>query len=92
MSITEFLILLLIAGLCGSVAQSVVGYTRGGCLLSIALGLIGAMLGNWVARMVGLHEIFAISVGGQQFPVVWSIIGAVLFLILLSLLRRHSVG
>ena len=90
MSITEFLILLLIAGICGSVAQSLVGYSAGGCLVSIVLGLIGAMLGTWIARAVGVGEIFPITVGGQSFPIVWSVIGAVLFVAALSLVTRRA--
>jgi uncharacterized membrane protein YeaQ/YmgE (transglycosylase-associated protein family) len=42
MSLIDLLLLLLVAGICGSLAQSLVGYTRGGCLTSIALGFIGA--------------------------------------------------
>lgn len=90
MTITEFLILLLIAGVCGSIAQSLVGYSRGGCLVSIVLGLIGAMLGTWLARAMGLPELLPIAVGGQPFPVLWSIIGAVLFVAALSLITRRA--
>ena len=42
MTLGEFLVFLLIAGICGAIAQSLVGYSHGGCLVSIALGLIGA--------------------------------------------------
>lgn len=90
MGVTEFLILLLIAGICGSVAQGLVGYSHGGCLVSIVLGLIGAMLGGWIARQVGIGDILSISVGNQAFPVVWSIIGAVIFVAVLSLIARRS--
>ncbi len=37
MTILHFLLLLLIAGVCGSIAQALVGFSRGGCLVSIAL-------------------------------------------------------
>ncbi len=49
MSPIDFLLLLLVAGICGSIAQSLVGYSRGGCLVSIALGFIGALFGMWLA-------------------------------------------
>ena len=90
MGVTEFLILLLIAGICGSVAQGLVGYSHGGCLVSIVLGLIGAMLGGWIARKVGVGDILSIAIGDQNFPVVWSIIGAVIFVALLSLITRRA--
>jgi hypothetical protein len=35
MTLIELLLLLLVAGICGSVAQSLVGYSHGGCLASI---------------------------------------------------------
>jgi uncharacterized membrane protein YeaQ/YmgE (transglycosylase-associated protein family) len=88
MTILEFLLLLLIAGICGSLAQAVAGYSHGGCLVAIALGFIGALLGSWLARALNLPEPLMIKVGDQGFPVVWSIIGAALFSALLSLFTR----
>ncbi|MCH5374161.1 MAG: GlsB/YeaQ/YmgE family stress response membrane protein [Planctomycetes bacterium] len=89
MTIIDFLLLLLVAGVCGAIAQSLAGYSRGGCVVSIVLGFIGALLGTWLSRALNLPEIFAISVGGQPFPIVWSIIGAALFAGVLSLLTRR---
>jgi len=88
MTVIEFLILLLVAGVCGSLAQSLVGYSHGGCLVSIVLGFVGAVLGTWLAREAELPELFAIQIGGRTFPVIWSIIGATLFAALLALIRR----
>ncbi|MFM9964884.1 MAG: GlsB/YeaQ/YmgE family stress response membrane protein [Planctomycetaceae bacterium] len=87
MTLVSLLLLLLIAGVCGSLAQGLVGYSRGGCLVSIALGFIGAILGTWLAGLFGVGEILAIQIGGQSFPIVWSIIGAALFVALLNLLK-----
>ena len=88
MTIFEFLVLMLVAGICGSLAQSLVGYSHGGCLVSIVLGFIGALLGTWLAREAGLPELFSIQIGGRTFPVIWSIIGAALFAALLALIKR----
>lgn len=85
MSVLEFLLLLLIAGICGSLAQAIAGYSHGGCLVAIALGFIGALLGGWMARALHLPEPLMI----QGFPVVWSIIGAALFSAVLSLFTRR---
>jgi uncharacterized membrane protein YeaQ/YmgE (transglycosylase-associated protein family) len=86
MTLLELIILLLIAGICGGIAQSLVGYSGGGCFLSIVIGFIGALLGTWVARKMGLPELLDLNIGGQNFPVLWSIIGGVLFTGILSLL------
>ncbi len=79
MSFFELLFLLIIAGICGSIARALVGFTRGGCVLSIVVGFIGALLGNWIAREMNLPDFFTVEIGGTQFPVIWAIIGAVLF-------------
>jgi uncharacterized membrane protein YeaQ/YmgE (transglycosylase-associated protein family) len=62
MSILEFLVLLVIAGVCGAVAQALTGVSRGGCLISIALGLIGALLGH----MAGESDRAARDSGGAS--------------------------
>lgn len=89
MSLIDLLVLLLIAGLCGALGQAISGYSRGGCLVSIALGFIGALLGGWLARQLGLPELLPIHVGTASFPVVWSIIGSALFVAIIMLLTRR---
>jgi uncharacterized membrane protein YeaQ/YmgE (transglycosylase-associated protein family) len=90
MSILEVLILLVVAAICGSIGMAVSGYSRGGCLVSIALGFIGALIGLWLARALTLPEFFTLDVGGVQFPIIWSIIGAALFVAVLGFLTRAS--
>lgn len=90
MTIVEFLLLLLIAGLAGSIGQALTGFSRGGCFLSIIVGFIGALIGTWLARKLGLAEIFVITIGEIAFPVVWAIIGAVVFTGILSMLTPRN--
>lgn len=87
----ELLILLAIAGACGFVAQLITGFTRGGCLVSVALGFIGALVGLWIAAFLGLPAIFAVQVGEQSFPVLWAFVGALVLVLLLGVLteKRH---
>ena len=87
----DFVLLLVIAGVCGAVAQAIVGYSRGGCLASIGLGFIGALLGTYIARWLGLPEIFAIHVGGKTFPIIWSILGSTIFVALLNLIQGRRL-
>lgn len=86
MSLVELLLYLLVAGICGSLGQAITGYSRGGCLVSIALGFIGALLGMKLASLAGLPEIFTVNIGNKSFPIVWSIIGAALFVAILGFL------
>jgi uncharacterized membrane protein YeaQ/YmgE (transglycosylase-associated protein family) len=89
MDLLELLLLLLVAGICGGIGRAIAGGTRGGCLVSIALGFIGALLGSWLSRQLGIADLFALTVGGRTIPILWSIIGAALFVALLSLFTRR---
>jgi uncharacterized membrane protein YeaQ/YmgE (transglycosylase-associated protein family) len=89
MTLVDLLILLLVAGLCGAMGQAIAGYSRGGCLVSIALGFVGALLGMWLARAMHLPELFAVQIGTTSFPIIWSIIGSALFVAVLALITRR---
>lgn len=89
MSLLSFLILLAIAGVCGAIGQSLAGYSHAGCLGSILLGFVGALLGSWIAHALHLPEVIAMHVGGERFPVLWSVIGSALFVAVLGALRRR---
>ena len=91
MTLIDVLILLLVAGICGALGQAIAGYSRGGCLVSIALGFVGALLGMWIARMMGLPELFPVRIGGTSYPIIWSIIGSALFVAVLTLVTRSRV-
>jgi uncharacterized membrane protein YeaQ/YmgE (transglycosylase-associated protein family) len=89
MTLFDLLILLLVAGICGALGQAITGFSRGGCLVSIALGFVGAVIGMWLARALGLPELFAIQIGTTNFPIVWSVIGSALFVAIIALLTRR---
>ena len=92
MTLIGFLILLLVAAICGGIGQSLAGYNLGGCLVSIIVGFIGAYIGLWLAAKMGLPRLFEVSVDGKPFPVLWAIIGSALFSLVMALLRRTFVG
>jgi len=89
MSLTSLLLLLLIAAVCGALGKAIAGSARGGLIVSIVLGFIGALLGPWVARALKLPEPFMVTIGGHPFPVLWSIIGAALFVAIIHLVSRR---
>ncbi len=89
MTLFDLIILLIVAGVCGALGQAITGYSRGGCLVSIALGFVGAVLGVWIARSLGLPELFNLQIGTTSFPIVWSIIGSALFVAIIALLTRR---
>lgn len=86
MTLFSFLLLLLVAAIAGAIGQALAGFSRGGCLGSIVLGFIGAWIGMWMARSLGLPTFFVVDAGGVDFPVVWAILGSGVLVAVLSLL------
>jgi uncharacterized membrane protein YeaQ/YmgE (transglycosylase-associated protein family) len=89
MTLLGLAILLLIAAIAGALGQMISGYSLGGCLVSIVVGFIGAIIGMWIARQFGLPEPFPVTVQGQTFPIVWSVIGSAILSFALGLLTRR---
>lgn len=92
MTLIGFLVLLLIAAICGGIGQSLAGYDLGGCLVSIVVGFIGAYIGMWIAGRFGLPELLAINVEGKPFPIIWAVIGSAIFTFIVALLRKAFTG
>ena len=85
-TITGLLVLLIVAGICGALGRAIGGGTGGGFLVSIAVGFVGALLGTVIAHYLRLPELLVVSVDRHPFPILWSIIGATLFVALVHLL------
>ncbi len=91
MTIVEFLLLLLVAGIIGSLGQAIGGYSTPGCAMSIVIGFVGALLGKWIQQGLKLPVFFVVNVGGTKFAVVWAVIGAALFVLALRLIMGRRV-
>lgn len=89
LSLENLVILLIVGGLAGAIGQRLAGYSRGGCLTSIALGFIGALLGSWAVKQFGLPEIYILKIGETSFPIVWAIIGAAVLVAFFGLLSKR---
>jgi LPXTG-motif cell wall-anchored protein len=89
MTLVSVLILLVVAGVCGGIGQAIASRSRGGFLTSIAVGFIGALLGAWIAGAAKLPELYVLKIDGEHFPIVWSIIGAALFVAAIGLFSRR---
>jgi len=88
-TLTGFLVLLIIAGICGALGRAFGGGTPGGFVVSIAVGFFGALIGMFVAHALHLPEVLAVRIEGRPFPIVWSIIGGALLVALLNLATRR---
>ena len=80
------IVVIVIAAICGAIGRAIAGGTRGGVVVSIALGFVGALFGPWVAHQLRLSEPLQLQLSGQSFPIVWSIVGAALFVAFLHLM------
>ena len=92
MSLLETLILLAIAGLVGALAEFLIGFSLGGILGATIVGVVGALIGNGLARLLHLPPILPIQVGARTIEIVWATLGSLLLVSLLSVLRaRRSI-
>lgn len=88
MSLFGLLLLFAIAAICGAIGQSIAGYSLGGCIVSMVVGFIGALIGKWLAAEMGLAVILPVTIEGETFPVIWSIMGSAIFTVAIGLLTR----
>lgn len=91
MSLVGFLILLLIAAVCGFIGQAISGRGGGGFLFAVVIGFVGAFVGTWLARSLNLPEFLPLNIEGHSFPVVWAIVGAALLSLLFGAFYRRRV-
>jgi len=90
MTITGFLLFLLVGAICGAIAEFIVGWSSGGFIAAAVVGILGAFIGGWFAPRLGLPSLLAVRIEGHGIEVFWSILGAVALLLLLSVFRRTS--
>ncbi|MDT3695602.1 MAG: GlsB/YeaQ/YmgE family stress response membrane protein [Ignavibacterium sp.] len=82
----EIILLLVIAGITGGIGRSITGFKSGGCIISIVVGFIGAYIGTILAREFNFPDLWTINIRGIDYPIIWSIIGAVVFTAVLSII------
>jgi len=88
MSILGFLVLLIVAAICGSIGSGLAGGNKHGCFTNIILGFIGALIGTFLSRELGVHDFLYI----KNIPVIWSIVGSALFVWLIINVRGKSIN
>ena len=86
MSLFSILILILVAAICGSIGAQLGGRSTRGCLTSIVVGFIGALIGTWVSNQIGIRDFFYI----KGIPVFWSIFGSAVFVAIINLMTNKK--
>jgi uncharacterized membrane protein YeaQ/YmgE (transglycosylase-associated protein family) len=89
MTVPALLLYLVVAAICGAVGKAIAGDARGGLVVSIFLGFIGAVLGPWIAHQLKLSEPLLVTISGHPIGILWAVIGAAVFVALLHLLSRQ---
>ncbi len=85
LTLSGLLILLLIAGLCGAIGRGIGGGNTRRILRFHRGCFVGALFGTFIAGYMHLPELLMVAVDGHRFPILWSIIGAALFVALVHL-------
>jgi uncharacterized membrane protein YeaQ/YmgE (transglycosylase-associated protein family) len=88
-TLESLVVLLIVAFIAGSIGERIAGYSHRGCLTSTALGFIGALIGTWAVKQFGLPEVYMLQVGHSSIPILWTIIGAIVFVVVLHLFTRR---
>jgi uncharacterized membrane protein YeaQ/YmgE (transglycosylase-associated protein family) len=93
MTLLEFVIYLVIAGVCGAIARAIAGAAGGGFVISVLVGFLGAFIGTWFARMLHFPPLLVVTIADHPFPIVWSVVGGLILVALANALtwRRYRL-
>ncbi|HXW73238.1 MAG TPA: GlsB/YeaQ/YmgE family stress response membrane protein [Steroidobacteraceae bacterium] len=84
MSVIAWIVLGLIAGF---VASKIINKQGEGLVMDIVLGVVGALVGGWLFRLVGMSGVTGLNL----YSLLVAVLGAVVFLLVYHLLvRRHA--
>ncbi|HTX33827.1 MAG TPA: GlsB/YeaQ/YmgE family stress response membrane protein [Bryobacteraceae bacterium] len=85
MSLFAWIILGLLAGF---IASHLVNHRGEGMVLDVLLGIVGAVIGGWLAHLAGWAGVTRLNL----YSITVAIIGAVLFLFVYHAIRRNVIG
>ena len=85
MSLFAWIVLGFIAGF---IASHIVNHRGEGMVLDILLGIVGAVVGGWVAHLLGLAGVSRINL----YSIAVATGGAIVFLFIYHAIRRGVVG
>ena len=90
MNLMDLLLISAIAMVCGCGAQLTSKYSKGGWIVHIGVGFIGALLGVAIARSVNVPLVYVLKGEGIDFPIIWSLLGSVFCLAALGFFVKPS--
>ena len=84
----DIALIFLTAIVCGTLAQLTSGYSKGGWIVNLVVGFLGALAGVLVSRSLNAPVIYDLAIRNTRFPVIYSVVGAVIFLAGIGLFIR----
>lgn len=88
MQLGDFIMLVLVAIVCGSIAQLSSGYSRGGWIVNWGVAFFGALAGVVISRELNAPVIYDVKYRMVDFPIIYSIVGSALFVAALGFLVK----
>ncbi len=88
MDLYDLLFVAVVSIVCGTLAQLTSGYSRGGWIVHIGLGFLGACTGVMISRSFTVPQVYILRVMAHDFPIIWAIIGSVFFLAAIGFLVK----
>jgi uncharacterized membrane protein YeaQ/YmgE (transglycosylase-associated protein family) len=88
MNLIDLVLMVVVAIVCGSIAQLTSSYSRGGWIVNLGVGFLGAMAGVAISRLLHAPKIYDLTVQAIDFPIMYAIIGSVFFLAAIGFLVK----
>lgn len=89
MDLLELLMLLVIVGICGAIAQWIVAVPVT-FPVTIIVGVIGAYLGALLASQLPIPRLLVVGVDSVDIDLIWAIVGSMLLLLLLKVIYTNG--
>lgn len=70
-----WLLTIIIAAICGGIGARIAGAKPMGCLTSIGVGFVGALIGRFLSQKLDVPDLIYLA----GVPVAWTLLGATLF-------------
>lgn len=90
-TVAEFVVILIISGVCGGLARAIFGLGTANFFFSIIVGLAGGYLGLYLQNRFQWPTIFVLPIGSTVIPVVWILIGALILTFIASTIESIRV-
>ena len=85
----ELLYISVVAVVCALLGLSTSRYSRGGLIVYLAFGFIGAFAGTWISRSMNFSNVPDLTIGATKFPVIWALVGAVLLVAVIGMIVKE---